>query len=155
MWSRLKWAVAFSICIIEVYQGLNYCMVPWKWYFMQLQMIIIQCFVFFCVADWSIGFLQNNYNIRYVNLWCISSSSLVFWCRTSALIKSNKDNRYALNSVVSHDGEKLPCWSLADLSSFREKVGLEAYNKVICSADNLTVYLSLGYIVGIICSLLI
>lgn len=56
---------------------------------------------------------------------------------------------------MSHDGEKLPCWSLTDLSSFREKVGSKAYDKVICSADKLTVYLSLGYIVGIICSLLI
>lgn len=50
--------------------------------------------------------------------------------RSSALIKSNKDNRYALDSIVSHDGEKLPCWSLADLSSFREKVGSEAYDKL-------------------------
>lgn len=57
---------------------------------------------------------------------------LVPLCRSVAVIKSNKDTRYALDSIVTHDGEKLPCWSLADLSSFRQKLGTEAYDKV-CS----------------------
>ncbi|KAK2967511.1 hypothetical protein RJ640_010152 [Escallonia rubra] len=47
-----------------------------------------------------------------------------------AIIKSNKDTRYGLDSIVTHDGEKLPCWPLADLSSFRQKIGLHAYNKL-------------------------
>lgn len=31
---------------------------------------------------------------------------------------------------MTHDGEKLPCWPLEALSSFKEKIGLEAYRKV-------------------------
>ncbi|XP_047973969.1 pentatricopeptide repeat-containing protein At4g16470-like isoform X2 [Salvia hispanica] len=47
-----------------------------------------------------------------------------------AVIKSNKDNRYALDSIVTHDGEKLPCLPLANLSSVREKLGAELYDKL-------------------------
>ncbi|PWA71957.1 Pentatricopeptide repeat-containing protein [Artemisia annua] len=47
-----------------------------------------------------------------------------------AIIKSNKDTRYGLDSIVTHDGEKLPCWPLEALSSFKEKIGLEAYRKL-------------------------
>ncbi|KAL3627314.1 hypothetical protein CASFOL_028677 [Castilleja foliolosa] len=47
-----------------------------------------------------------------------------------AIIKSSKDNRYGLDSIVTHDGEKLPCLPLADLSSFREKLGAENYEKL-------------------------
>ncbi|XP_027061415.2 thymidine kinase a-like [Coffea arabica] len=50
--------------------------------------------------------------------------------RSVAVIKSNKDTRYALDSIVTHDGEKLPCWPMADLSSFRQKLGPEAYDKL-------------------------
>nr|CAB3495491.1 unnamed protein product [Digitaria exilis] len=50
--------------------------------------------------------------------------------RTVALIKSNKDNRYGLDSVVTHDGTKMACWALSDLSSFHDKLGVEAYDKV-------------------------
>ncbi|PIN01158.1 Thymidine kinase [Handroanthus impetiginosus] len=50
--------------------------------------------------------------------------------RSVAIIKSNKDTRYGLDSIVTHDGEKLPCFPLADLSSFREKMGAEAYDKL-------------------------
>ncbi|KAK3036914.1 hypothetical protein RJ639_030879 [Escallonia herrerae] len=50
--------------------------------------------------------------------------------KSIAIIKSNKDTRYGLDSIVTHDGEKLPCWPLADLSSFRKKIGLHAYNKL-------------------------
>ncbi|XP_047091606.1 thymidine kinase-like [Lolium rigidum] len=50
--------------------------------------------------------------------------------RTVALVKSDKDNRYGLDSVVTHDGTKMPCWALPKLSSFQDKLGTEAYNKV-------------------------
>ncbi|GER44889.1 thymidine kinase [Striga asiatica] len=47
-----------------------------------------------------------------------------------AIIKSNKDARYGLDSIVTHDGEKLPCLPLADLSSFQELLGAEEYAKL-------------------------
>lgn len=50
--------------------------------------------------------------------------------RSVAIIKSNKDTRYGLDSIVTHDGEKLPCWPLADLSSFSQKIGPDAYDKI-------------------------
>ncbi|XP_057765050.1 thymidine kinase a-like [Salvia miltiorrhiza] len=50
--------------------------------------------------------------------------------RSVAIIKSNKDNRYGLDSIVTHDGEKLPCLPVADLSSVREKLGAELYDKL-------------------------
>ncbi|KAL9244327.1 hypothetical protein vseg_018114 [Gypsophila vaccaria] len=50
--------------------------------------------------------------------------------RNVAMIKSSKDNRYAKDSVVTHDGVKFPCWALPNLSSFKEKFGVEAYEKL-------------------------
>jgi hypothetical protein len=50
--------------------------------------------------------------------------------RTVALLKSDKDNRYGLDSVVTHDGTKMPCWAVSQLSCFHEKLGIEAYEKV-------------------------
>ncbi|PSS10423.1 Thymidine kinase [Actinidia chinensis var. chinensis] len=50
--------------------------------------------------------------------------------RSVAIIKSNKDTRYGLHSIVTHDGEKFPCWPLADLSSFRQAFGSDAYEKL-------------------------
>lgn len=47
------------------------------------------------------------------------------------MIKSSKDTRYAVDSVVTHDGIKFPCWALSDLTVFPEKVGDDAYEKVI------------------------
>ncbi|KAM7506351.1 hypothetical protein LguiB_005255 [Lonicera macranthoides] len=47
-----------------------------------------------------------------------------------AVIKSNKDTRYGLDSIVTHDGEKLPCWALPNLSSFRLSIGPDAYDKL-------------------------
>ncbi|GJX84850.1 thymidine kinase a-like protein [Tanacetum coccineum] len=47
-----------------------------------------------------------------------------------AIIKSSKDTRYGLDSIVTHDGEKLPCWPLDALSSFKDNIGLEAYRKL-------------------------
>ncbi|KAJ0759367.1 putative thymidine kinase [Helianthus annuus] len=51
-------------------------------------------------------------------------------CRNIALIKSSKDTRYAIDSVVTHDGTEHPCWPLSDLLSFKQKVGEEAYDKL-------------------------
>lgn len=57
-------------------------------------------------------------------------------CRNVAMIKSSKDTRYAIDSVVTHDGAKFPCWALPDLSSFRQNFGGEAYEKVILELGN-------------------
>lgn len=46
------------------------------------------------------------------------------------LIKSSKDARYAVDAVVTHDGTRFPCWSLPDLSSFKQRFGKDAYEKV-------------------------
>lgn len=46
------------------------------------------------------------------------------------MLKSSKDNRYAVDSVVTHDGIKFPCWALPDLMLFKDKYGHEAYQKV-------------------------
>lgn len=50
--------------------------------------------------------------------------------RSVAIIKSSKDTRYGLNSIVTHDGAKFPCWPLEELSSFESKFGQDAYNKL-------------------------
>ncbi|XP_015056798.1 thymidine kinase a-like isoform X2 [Solanum pennellii] len=50
--------------------------------------------------------------------------------RSVAILKSDKDTRYGLDSVVTHDGDRLPCWPLANLSSFKQRCGLEAYSKL-------------------------
>ncbi|KAK6774878.1 hypothetical protein RDI58_025879 [Solanum bulbocastanum] len=51
-------------------------------------------------------------------------------CRSVAILKSDKDTRYGLDSIVTHDGDRLPCWPLANLSSFKQRCGLEAYSKL-------------------------
>ncbi|ERM99641.1 hypothetical protein AMTR_s00088p00176970 [Amborella trichopoda] len=50
--------------------------------------------------------------------------------RSVAVIKSDKDNRYGLNSIVTHDGEKMSCWAMADLLTFKTKLGFDAYSKL-------------------------
>ncbi|XP_055834440.1 thymidine kinase-like [Solanum dulcamara] len=50
--------------------------------------------------------------------------------RNVVMIKSSKDTRYAVDAVVTHDGTKFPCWSLPDLSSFKQRFGADAYEKV-------------------------
>ncbi|KAG9151649.1 hypothetical protein Leryth_001956 [Lithospermum erythrorhizon] len=50
--------------------------------------------------------------------------------RNVVVIKSSKDARYAVNSVVTHDGTKFPCWALPKLSSFKERFGVDQYAKV-------------------------
>ncbi|XP_009797944.2 pentatricopeptide repeat-containing protein At4g16470-like, partial [Nicotiana sylvestris] len=47
-----------------------------------------------------------------------------------AIIKSDKDTRYGLDSIVTHDGDRLPCRPLANLSSFKQRCGSEAYSKL-------------------------
>ncbi|KAL8522975.1 hypothetical protein ACS0TY_013074 [Phlomoides rotata] len=50
--------------------------------------------------------------------------------RKVGMIKSSKDTRYAVDSVVTHDGTKFPCWPLPDLLSFKHKIGADAYHKL-------------------------
>ncbi|KAL8128873.1 hypothetical protein V2J09_018028 [Rumex salicifolius] len=50
--------------------------------------------------------------------------------RNVAVIKSIKDTRYGLSSIVTHDGHKYPCLPLADLSSFRAQFGSRAYDEL-------------------------
>ncbi|KRH36567.1 hypothetical protein GLYMA_09G011500v4 [Glycine max] len=50
--------------------------------------------------------------------------------RNVAIIKSSKDTRYGLDSIVTHDGAELPCWALENLSSFKQKFGIDAYEKL-------------------------
>lgn len=50
--------------------------------------------------------------------------------RNVAIIKSSKDTRYGLDSIVTHDGTKLPCWALSNLSSFKQKFGVDAYDQL-------------------------
>ncbi|GAB4830748.1 Thymidine kinase b [Ancistrocladus abbreviatus] len=50
--------------------------------------------------------------------------------RSVAVIKSNKDTRYGLDFIVTHDGAKYPCFPLADLSSFRQILGPRAYDEL-------------------------
>ncbi|XP_057538194.1 thymidine kinase a-like [Amaranthus tricolor] len=50
--------------------------------------------------------------------------------RKVALIKSNKDTRYEINFIVTHDGDKFPCLALHDLSSFKQKIGSSAYDEL-------------------------
>lgn len=47
-----------------------------------------------------------------------------------AVIKPERDTRYGLDSVVTHDGVRMPCFSLSELSSLRDKIGGAAYDKV-------------------------
>lgn len=50
--------------------------------------------------------------------------------RNVAIIKSSKDTRYGLDSIVTHDGAKLPCWALSNLSLFKQKFGVDAYEQL-------------------------
>ncbi|XP_027345595.1 thymidine kinase a [Abrus precatorius] len=50
--------------------------------------------------------------------------------RNVAMLKSSKDTRYAIDSVVTHDGVKFPCWALPNLLSFRDNYGHDAYLKL-------------------------
>ncbi|KAL6184229.1 hypothetical protein ACLB2K_045633 [Fragaria x ananassa] len=41
--------------------------------------------------------------------------------RNVVMTNSDKDNRYVVDSVVTHEMAKFSCWALPDLSSFRLK----------------------------------
>ncbi|KAM1456326.1 hypothetical protein FF1_005331 [Malus domestica] len=78
-------------------------------------------------------------HIQGENLWAkyyhgqLPNKSLITRCkqkRNVAIIKSIKDTRYGLDSIVTHDGVKFPCWPLKDLSSFKQKFSPEAYDQL-------------------------
>ena len=75
-------------------------------------------------------FIEQCLNVFGIILMmrCFFFTSLL--CRSLAIIKSNKDTRYGLDSIVTHYGAKLPRLALPDLSSFRQKFGLDAYDQV-------------------------
>ncbi|KAJ0980113.1 hypothetical protein J5N97_008368 [Dioscorea zingiberensis] len=50
--------------------------------------------------------------------------------RRATMIKSDKDTRYGLDSIVSHDGTKMPCWALPNLAAFPAKVGQQTYDEL-------------------------
>ncbi|XP_042460444.1 thymidine kinase-like [Zingiber officinale] len=50
--------------------------------------------------------------------------------RSVAVIKPKRDTRYGLDSVVTHDGVRMPCFSLSKLSALRDKIGDAAYQKL-------------------------
>ncbi|CAA0815426.1 Thymidine kinase [Striga hermonthica] len=71
--------------------------------------------------------------MHYKTVRRISLSNVIgyrIFSQSVAIIKSNKDARYGLDSIVTHDVEKLPCLPLADLSSFQEQLGAEEYAKL-------------------------
>lgn len=97
---------------------------------------------------WIIGFLWSvgkfwivvcihggSQNLKFLKSFKISKFLLFYFYfinfRSVAIIKSSKDTRYAIDSIVTHDGAKFPCWALPDLSLFRQNFGEEAYQKVI------------------------
>ena len=49
---------------------------------------------------------------------------------TVAVVKSNIDNRYATDHVVTHDGTKKPCYAVPSLTEFRE-----VHSSVYTTAD--------------------
>ncbi|KAL5561591.1 hypothetical protein UlMin_031338 [Ulmus minor] len=75
----------------------------------------------------TIFYKLKRFYILCVNPEKIRISNLVL---NVAIIKSSKDNRYAIDSVVTHDGVKFPCSVLQDLLSFRQKFGEDAYEKL-------------------------
>lgn len=50
--------------------------------------------------------------------------------RRVSLVKSDKDNRYAVSAVVSHDGVQMPCVAVPTLAAFRKHVGEEEYRQI-------------------------
>ena len=76
--------------------------------------------------EWILGWCKHCLSFSFFSNWS--------FCSSVAIIKSNKDTGYALDWIVTHDGEKLPFWPLANLKSFRQKLGTEAYEKV-CSVE--------------------
>jgi len=84
-------------------------------------MLITNCFQF---LFWGVSLITRVFSD-------LTQNFLSTCRRNVAMIKSSKDTRYAVDSVVSHDGVKFPCWALPDLACFRKKFGAEAYDQVL------------------------
>lgn len=50
--------------------------------------------------------------------------------RRVALVKSDKDSRYGLSAVVTHDGLQMPCYAVPDFATFKAQVGDKLYKEV-------------------------
>ncbi|GFR40671.1 hypothetical protein Agub_g1259, partial [Astrephomene gubernaculifera] len=50
--------------------------------------------------------------------------------RRVVVVKSSIDTRYSVDHVVSHTGQRLPCFSLARLGVLRERLGPAEYERV-------------------------
>jgi len=50
--------------------------------------------------------------------------------RRVGLVKSDKDTRYGVAAVVSHDGVQMPCVAAPSLATFREHIGEEEYKQM-------------------------
>ncbi|CAM6081868.1 unnamed protein product [Calypogeia fissa] len=50
--------------------------------------------------------------------------------RKVVLVKSDKDTRYGLSSIVTHDGLQMPCYAVPDLATFKTKVGGKFYKEL-------------------------
>ena len=93
----------------------------------------------FCCDDfrdeyYGLELALRNYTF-VLEILIINSQFLLCICffRSIAIIKSDKDTRYGMDSIVTHDGVKLPCWALSELISFRHKFGADAYEQVFLS----------------------
>ncbi|XP_074579255.1 thymidine kinase-like [Curcuma longa] len=51
--------------------------------------------------------------------------------RLAAMVKPERDMQYGRDSVVPHDGVKMPCFALSKSSALRDKLGDAAYHKAI------------------------
>ncbi|BBN03910.1 thymidine kinase [Marchantia polymorpha subsp. ruderalis] len=49
--------------------------------------------------------------------------------RRVALVKSDKDSRYGLSAVVTHDGLQMPCYAVPDFATFKAQVGDKLYKE--------------------------
>ncbi|KAM1456329.1 hypothetical protein FF1_005331 [Malus domestica] len=73
---------------------------------------------------------QSKQIYEMVKLVDFSLNDSAYAFQNVAIIKSIKDTRYGLDSIVTHDGVKFPCWPLKDLSSFKQKFSPEAYDQL-------------------------
>ncbi|BBH00650.1 Pentatricopeptide repeat superfamily protein [Prunus dulcis] len=83
--------------------------------------------------------LKDSAHIQEESPWAkffqgqLPHKSLITRCkqkRNVAIIKSSKDTRYGLDSIVTHDGVKMPCWALTHLSAFKQKLSHDAYDQL-------------------------
>lgn len=65
--------------------------------------------------------------------WLNADIYVLFLCsyvRKVSLVKSDKDTRYGVGAVVSHDGVQMPCVAVPNLAAFRAHIGEEQYRQV-------------------------